>query len=188
MTRIPLADPTRLTPAQQRVAADIRAGPRGEVRGPFLALLHSPETASRLQQLGEHLRFGGVLPQKLKELAILVAARHWSCAYEWSAHRAIAEREGVRPAVADAIAAGRPPEGLDQAESEVFEFCAALHRTKNVSDAALAAVTRRFGEAGVIELTAICGYYALLAMVLTVAAMPPLAGGPTLPPPGEGAA
>jgi 4-carboxymuconolactone decarboxylase len=181
-TRIPLVDPARLSPEQERVAADISSGPRGGVRGPFLALLHSPETASRLQRLGEHLRFGGVLPQRLKELAILVAARHWSCAYEWAAHRPLAEREGIAPAIADAIAAGRCPEGLGEAESEILEFCTALHRTKNVPDAALEAVARRFGETGIIELTAICGYYATLAMVLNVAGVEPPEGGPRLPP------
>jgi len=176
-TRIPLDDPARLSAEQERVAAEIRSGPRGGVRGPFLALLHSPETASRLQRLGEHLRFAGVLPQALKELAILVAARHWSCAYEWSAHRPLAEREGIPPSVADAIAAGRQPEGLGEAESEIYEFCTALHRTRNVPDAALAAVARRFGETGAIELTAICGYYAMLAMVLNVAGIEPLEDG-----------
>jgi 4-carboxymuconolactone decarboxylase len=182
MTRIPLVDPARLSPEQERVAAAIRSGPRGGVRGPFLALLHSPETAERVQRLGEHLRFGGVLPQPLKELAILVAARHWSCAYEWAAHRPIAEREGIAPSVADAIAAGRRPEGLGEAESEIYEFCTALHRTKTAPDAALAAVARRFGETGLIELTAICGYYAMLAMALNVAGIEPPEGSPGLPP------
>jgi 4-carboxymuconolactone decarboxylase len=180
MTRIPLPDPAQFAPEQERVAADIRSGPRGEVRGPFLALLHSPETASRIAKLGEHLRFGGVLPPALKELAILVAARHWSCAYEWSAHRPLAERAGIRPATADAIAAGRTPADLDEEESVVYRFCTELHRSTNVSDATLAAA-QRFGAPGIIELTAICGYYAMIAMVLNVAGVEPSEGGATLP-------
>jgi 4-carboxymuconolactone decarboxylase len=182
MTRIPLPDPARLSPEQERVAADIRSGPRGEVRGPFSALLHSPETASRVQTLGEHLRFGGALPQALKELAILVTARHWSCAYEWSAHRPIAEREGVGPAIANALAAGQRPAELDDLQTIIYEFCSELHRAKNVPDRILEAATQRFGSSGVIELTAICGYYAMIAMVINVAGILPPAGGSALPP------
>jgi 4-carboxymuconolactone decarboxylase len=181
LTRIPFPDAARLSPEQERVAADIRSGPRGSVRGPFLALLHSPETASRVQRLGEHLRFGGVLPQRLKELAILVAARHWSCAYEWAAHRPLAEREGVAPETCEAIAAGRRPVWLDEEQAIVHAYCTELHETKSVSDATVAEALRRFGPQRLIELTAICGYYSMLAMVLNVSGVEPSAGALSLP-------
>ena len=70
--RFPKLTPEQMTPAQREVAAEITAGPRGEVRGPFIALIHNPELAGRLQKLGEHLRWKGKLPPKLKELAVLV--------------------------------------------------------------------------------------------------------------------
>ena len=54
--RFPKLTPDQLTPAQREVAAEITAGPRGEVRGPFIALIHNPELASRVQKLGARTR------------------------------------------------------------------------------------------------------------------------------------
>ena len=56
MSRFPKLTPEQMTSAQREVAAEIAAGPRGEVRGPFIALIHSPELARRIQSLGEYLR------------------------------------------------------------------------------------------------------------------------------------
>ena len=60
--RFPKLTPETMTPAQREVAAEITAGPRGEVRGPFIALLHNAELARHVQRLGEHLRWKGKLP------------------------------------------------------------------------------------------------------------------------------
>ncbi|MBN3522231.1 carboxymuconolactone decarboxylase family protein, partial [Algoriphagus lutimaris] len=80
--RFPKLTPEQMNAAQRAVAAEITAGPRGEVRGPFIALIHNPELASRVQKLGEFLRWQGKLPPKLKELAVLVTARRWTCQHE----------------------------------------------------------------------------------------------------------
>src|SRR5258705_6410552 len=66
-----------MTGAQRKVYRDIASGPRGGVRGPFNALLRSPELADRAQKLGEWVRFRSSLPERLKEFAILVTARYW---------------------------------------------------------------------------------------------------------------
>ena len=78
MTRFPRLTPDAMTPLQREVAAEISAGPRGEVRGPFIALIHNPALARRVQQLGEQLRWGTKLPPRLLELAVLVTARRWN--------------------------------------------------------------------------------------------------------------
>jgi 4-carboxymuconolactone decarboxylase len=87
MARFPALPPERMTDAQRRVHESIAAGPRGGVRGPFNALLRSPELADRVQRVGEYLRFNSSLPARLNELAILVNARFWGSRYEWWAHR-----------------------------------------------------------------------------------------------------
>ncbi len=78
----PLAEGA-MTPAQARVTKDIAQGPRKTLRGPFVPLLRSPELADRVQKLGLYFRFETKLPKPLKELAILVTARHWGAQYEW---------------------------------------------------------------------------------------------------------
>ena len=170
--RFPKLTPEQMTSAQRAVAAEISAGPRGEVRGPFIALLHNPDLASRLQKLGEHLRWRGKLPPKLKELAVLVTARRWTCQHEWLMHSKLALEAGLGPAIVESIQKGAEPRSLSEDEKAVHDFCRDVHATGRASDAAFAAIERRFGLEGALELVALNGYYTLMAMVLNTAGLP----------------
>jgi 4-carboxymuconolactone decarboxylase len=158
--------------AQRKVYQDIASGPRGGVRGPFNALLRSPELADRAQKLGEYVRLKSSLPARLSELAILVTARHWSAQYEWHAHHAFALKAGLAPQIAADIAQGRRPAGMKDDEAAVYAFCKELHESKFVSDATYAAALQQLGERGVVELIGVSGYYTLVSMVLNVERAP----------------
>jgi 4-carboxymuconolactone decarboxylase len=158
--------------AQREVAAEIAAGPRGEVRGPFIALIHNPELARRLQKLGEYLRWEGKLPPRLKELAVLVTARRWTCQHEWLMHSKLALEAGVRVDVVDAIAANREPSSLSEEEDAVYTFCREVHATGRAGDDSFIAIKERFGLDGALELLVLNGYYTLMAMVLNSAGLP----------------
>jgi len=170
--RFPRLTPETMTPQQQEVAAEIAAGPRGEVRGPFIALIHNPELARRLQKLGEHLRWQGKLPPKLKELAILVTARRWTCQHEWVMHSKLALEGGLAPRIVEAIKQGKEPSGMSQEEKAVYTFCREVHATGQAGDESFKAVEKLFGLDGALELIAINGYYTLMAMVLNTAGLP----------------
>ena len=170
--RFPKLAPDAMTPAQREVAAEISAGPRGEVRGPFIALLHNPELARRIQRLGEYLRWEGKLPPRLKELAVLVTARRWTCQHEWVMHSKLAQEAGLAAAVLDAIRQGKEPRDLSDEEKAVYAFCRELHATGRAGDAVFAAAKERFGLDGALELIALSGYYTLMAMVLNTAGLP----------------
>jgi 4-carboxymuconolactone decarboxylase len=88
---------------QREVARAIAAGPRGEVRGPFIALLHHPALARHLQSLGEQLRWKSKLPPHLVELAVLVTARRWTCQHEWLIHEQLARKAGLELAIIDGL-------------------------------------------------------------------------------------
>lgn len=153
---------------QKNVYQSIASGPRAGVRGPFNALLRSPELADRVQKLGEYLRFNSSLPPRLNELAILVTARYWGAQYEWYAHHLLALNAGLNPAIAADLAQGRRPAGMNTEETVVYEFCTELHRNKSVSDTAYQAALKLFGERGVVDLIGVSGYYTLVSMVLNV--------------------
>jgi 4-carboxymuconolactone decarboxylase len=170
--RLPPLAPERMTPEQRRVAEGITGGPRGALRGPFPAMLRSPEVADRFQRVGEYLRFNSSIPKDLNEFAILITAREWSAQYEWYAHHILAMKAGLSPALAEAVAEGRRPEGMTEDQRIVYEFCTELHGTRFVSDATYGAAKARFGEGGVIDLVAVSGYYVAVAMTLNVAQVP----------------
>jgi 4-carboxymuconolactone decarboxylase len=79
-----------MTPAQKKAAAELAAGPRGGVRGPFVPLLRSPELMDRLQKVGEYLRYQGSLQTRLNEFVMLIVARQWSQQFEWFVHYPLA--------------------------------------------------------------------------------------------------
>lgn len=158
-----------MTAEQRRVAQGIASGPRGSwQRGPFKALLRSPEIADRIQKVGEYVRFQSSIEPRLNELAIILCARKWTAQYEWYAHRRLALEAGLRPEIADAIAEGKRPDGMQEDERIVYDFAHQLLHTGQVSDAAFAAVAQRFGERGVIDLIGALGYYTIVSFVLNV--------------------
>lgn len=164
--RLPPLPADRLTAAQREALDELAAGPRGSAVGPFPVLLRSPLLMTRLQKVGEYLRFSSPLDRRLFEMMILVVARHWDQQFEWSFHQPLALEAGLDEAVADAIAAGRRPERMDEGESVVWDLLAELHRDRDVSDATYERAVRALGEEGVVELVGAAGYYTTLAMVM----------------------
>jgi 4-carboxymuconolactone decarboxylase len=169
--------PETMTPEQKEVADRIMAGPRKGMRGPFSALLRSPDLADTAQKLGEYVRYKTSIPPRLNELAILLTARHWTAQYEWYAHRRLAMQAGLSPDIADAIAEGKRPAALSPEETIVYNFCHELLDTGQVSDASYKAVIDKFGERGAVDLIGVTGYYSLVAMVLNVDRVPIPDGG-----------
>ena len=167
--RMPRIPPEKMTEAQKKAAAELAAGPRGQLRGPFIALLRSPGLMAPLQKVGEYLRFQCPLDRRLAEFATLIAARFWSQPYEWQAHHAHAMKAGLKPEIAQALAEGRRPTGMAEDEEIVYELLTESLHNKSVSDATYARAVAKFGEAGVVELVGIAGYYLLLAMILNMA-------------------
>ncbi len=170
--RLPPLPPESWTPAQRESAEEVINGPRGALISPFVPLLRSPELMQHAQRMGEYLRYRSSIGLRLSELAILITAHHWEQPVEWAIHAPIAEREGVSAACIAAIAAGQPPAGLPDDEQLVYEFCTALHQQKSVPDPVWARAISLWGEQGAVDLVAINGYYAFLAMVMNAAQTP----------------
>jgi 4-carboxymuconolactone decarboxylase len=168
-TRLPPIPPAELTPEQKLAVDELVAGPRAAVIGPFVATLRSPELTRRLQRLGKYLRYHAAIPEKLREMAILLTAREWRQGFEWDVHAPLAATAGLSAAAIDAIAEGRTPESMDRGETLVHDVFTELHRTHAVSDATYEGAVHEFGEQGVVDLIALFGYYTTLAMVMNVA-------------------
>src|ERR1044072_3314642 len=84
-----------MDPAQKRVHDQIVSGKRGRFGGPFQLLIRAPGVCEHAAPLGEYLRWGTSLPDRLSELAIITTARFWRAQYEWYAHAPLAEQAGV---------------------------------------------------------------------------------------------
>lgn len=172
MSRISFPIPEQMDEAQRRVHDKVVAGRRGKIVGPLRAALHSPELADRWQAMGEFLRYNTSLPPLLSELAILVTGRACQSPFEWYAHRLEAEKIGMAPEILDALLDQRMPEGVDGDQAAVIRFAQELNQYNSVSDATYANALARFGARTVVELTALVGYYTMVAMTLNTHEIP----------------
>jgi 4-carboxymuconolactone decarboxylase len=113
-------------------------------------------------------------------MAIIMTGRKWTAQYEFYAHRKLAIDSGLKSTICDAIATGERPQGMQDDEAEVYDFCTELLTRGHVSDRNYDRIKHRFGERGVIDLIGAVGYYSLVSMVLNVDGVPLPAG--ELPP------
>ena len=175
MARLPQVTRESL-PLEDRKHFDYVAGSRGEVRGPFLVLLNSPDVAERIAHVGTYIRFENTLDPAMRELAILTVARNWDCQYEWTAHQPIAESEGARAEAIAAIRDRTAPEGLTTEEATVFNYVNALLQRGRIPDDVFRRAADTLGTRSVTDLTATAGYYSMLACALNAAQIEPEPG------------
>ena len=171
--------PGDLNPRQKEVADAIQSGPRGGgLRGPFNALLRSPDLCDLVQRVGAYVRYSSSIPAALNEMAICMAGRKWTAQYEFYAHRKLGIDAGLNPAILDAIAEGTVPANMSADETIVYNFVTALLSNGSVPDAQYAPALARFGENGIMVIVGAVGYYSLVSMVLNVADVQLPAGEP----------
>jgi 4-carboxymuconolactone decarboxylase len=170
--RMPPIPAEKWTDAQKKAAEEITSGPRKELVGPFIPLLRSPEFMSRLQKVGEYLRFNTKLGSNISEFIILLIARQWTQQFEWYSHESLALKAGIKEETIKSLAEGQRPATMTPDEEMIYDYIAELRLHQSVSDPAYAKIVNRFGEQGVIDITGLSGYYTLLGMLMNVARTP----------------
>ena len=166
MSRIATVDKREdLAPENQKVY-DTIAQSRGVVGGPWPALLHSPELAARTAHLGSYIRFESTLDHKIVEFTALVAARELDCKHEWAAHVGHAQKAGISMETIRAVYEKKGVETFFVEDAQIVSFVREIIHSHRVSEATFQAIYGRFGERGMVELTATIGYYAMLACTL----------------------
>jgi 4-carboxymuconolactone decarboxylase len=158
----------QMSPAQRTMVEHLLAGERAGTSGPFNVFLRSPEMGDAAQQLGAQIRFHSSLAPRIREMAILLTARHWTAQYEWYAHKRLALQAGLKSDVVDAIAAGKRPAAMQADEQALYTFETELLDTAKVSDATFRIGVNAFGERGVVDLIGLVGYYHLVSLALNV--------------------
>lgn len=170
--RLSLPPMDRLDDAQRAAAQALIDGPRKAVYGPFVPLLRTPVLLERVAQLGETLRFHSALSTDVRELVTAQVAQRVGNQFEWVMHAPLAQAAGVQAEVIEALRLGQSLAGLPPALQAAHDFCAALLATHEVDDATYARTLQHFGEAGVVELSTLIGYFAMVSWLMNVARTP----------------
>jgi 4-carboxymuconolactone decarboxylase len=130
----------------------------------------------RIGATGEALRFQGTLPDSTREFVILLVARETGNQFEWQTHVPLARRAGCPQQVIDAVADGRYPHDLEPRSRIAADFAIELMRRHGTSDETYRIVLETFGQPGVVELTALVGYFTMVCWIMNVARTPGPAG------------
>jgi 4-carboxymuconolactone decarboxylase len=171
--RMPPIPADKMTDAQKKAVVDYKAIRNTDLTGPpWSVLLRVPDLVVPSLQLRLHNLQHSALSPKLTELAILIAARHWTNSYEWNAHHTLAVKAGLSTDIINAVSDGRRPDRMADDEAILHDFCMELLNNGSVSDATYERALAKFGEAGVVEAAGLQGYYTYLAMVMNVARSP----------------
>lgn len=172
--RMPALAMESMDVAQKVAAQELIDGPRGAVFGPFIPLLRSPDLMSRLQKVGEYIRFHSALETRINEFVMLIVSRLWTQQFEWRMHYPLALKAGVAVEVLAALAEGRRPVGMREDEQIAYDVCEELMRTHGLSDCSYQQAVAQFGERGVIDMLGLVGYFSTVSMIMNVARTPPM--------------
>jgi len=156
---------TELSPRQQEISDRISSR-HGGTRGPFLVWLRSPELCEKVEALGAYCRFESSLDMRLRELSLLIAARHFDAQYSWNAHVGKAVDLGIDAESLRALAANEEPSFASHDEQVLYQFSTEILRDHFVSDDTFARALAEFGEQGLVDLIGSLGNFSMLAMLL----------------------
>ena len=181
MPRIDTVNGKADVPAEHQALAEHVLKVFGGIRGPMSVLMHNPQLARPLMDVGDYFRERSVVPAKLRILAILVAARERQGAYVWAAQVNAARRAGIAEDTIDRIRKRAPLASYPQEEREVIAYAEQLMRTNRIEQATFDALKSRYGAAWLIELTTAMTYYAMLSNVVSAFEVAVPAEGDKLP-------
>jgi 4-carboxymuconolactone decarboxylase len=181
MPRIePISDKSQVAPEHQHVVEGVLKV-FGALRGPHSVLLHSPALDEHALNLGNYFRYNSVVKSPEKELAIITGVRERDCLYVWAAQVGAGRRAGLREEAIAVVKERREVDGLEPHEKEIITYVRQLLRKNRVDQDVYDALVARYGAQWLIEMTAVVGYYGMLAGVVNAFEVPAPADGDVLP-------
>lgn len=172
MSRLPDLSTDTMNEEQKSAYAIIRPGQTGAVQGPSSAWMRSPGICERFGWFISYMRHDSPVPARLVELAILITVGHWNSEYPWARHEPLARAGGLGDDVIAALAGGKRPEFSNADEEAVYNFAVELRERHSVEDATYNAALEHLGEQGLVEMVALLGFYATVAMTVNAFEIP----------------
>ena len=162
MARLPAVSATD-SPEIAEVFAEIAAA-RGFVANAFKLLAHSPEALKHFARLGAYNKYQSSVPLRLRELAILCAAR--GVPYAWSHHSTLAVQAGIARSAVDDIGAGRAPAAFPASEQAIARYVQEMFAPGSVSDATFAELARHYSPRQITDISLAAAYYRALGTMV----------------------
>jgi 4-carboxymuconolactone decarboxylase len=168
MPRLPMPSDTEGFPEETRAAVRHILKTRHSMPPPSSDLTYAGQAGGLLSDLVDHLRYHTSLTAAETELAICTSARASDADFIWGGHVRLGLQAGTREAALHAVDTHGPLDGLTADEALLIRFGRELLESPQVSDDTCNAVRARYGEQGLLELTAVMSVYTMHAAILRV--------------------
>ena len=168
MPRLPMPSDTDAFSEKTRAAVRHIQQTRTSTPPPSSYLTYAGQAGALLSDLVEHLRFHTSLTPAETELAICTSARASNADYIWNGHVRLGLQAGTREEAINAVDTYGPLDDLTEDEALIIRFGRELLESPRVSDDTFNAVLARYGEQGLLELTALMSVYTMNASILRV--------------------
>lgn len=168
MPRLPIPSDTEEFAEEIRAAVRHILQTRKSMPPPSSYLTYAGQTGALLSDLVENLRYHTSLTDAETELAICTAARAADADYIWNAHVKRGLQAGTREEALHAVDTHGPLDDLTPDEALIIRFGRELLEAPLVSDDTFDAVQTRYGNKGLLQLTALMSVYIMNATILRV--------------------
>jgi 4-carboxymuconolactone decarboxylase len=139
---------------------------RGSISRVFQVMLHTPDVAERVANIGAFILYETILPPAVRTLTWLIAAREFDCNYVWTASVDAARAAGVADGLIARLENGKLATDITGAEKALFDFCHQLLRgNHHVSETTYRAAVDHFGMPATVQIAATIGYIVMLSFV-----------------------
>jgi alkylhydroperoxidase family enzyme len=142
-------------------------GPRGGVFGMYESLLHHPELADKVSDLGTYFRYNSLLPDDIREVAILAIARAIGAPFVWEKHVQPALAGGVKQAEIDILLTNDlASEKLPDKYQWAWHIARHIAMQEEIPEQLQQSAIETYGLKEYVELVALCGFYRFIATIV----------------------
>jgi 4-carboxymuconolactone decarboxylase len=176
--RLSFIPPAELTPEQRPLYDDMKAGITAKyaafttirddaaILGPWSAWLHEPELGVAIWGVTKAMTRFKHLPDRVRQIVILVVGSRFRAAYEIYAHTVVAKSAGVTDDQVLAILAGRRPRDFAESEDLAYVAATALLQGGVLASPIYEKALALFGQHGLNELIYLVGHYCFVSITL----------------------
>ena len=115
-------------------------------------------------QLGQYCRYGSLLTEKQRELAMAVALR--DVHYGWSHHAPLARAAGITEEQLALIREGRTPRDLDANDYALCDYTFEITACRRVPPRVAEALHRHFKPRQIVDIALLTSYYMAVAALV----------------------
>lgn len=162
-TETPVAE----MPQDMKQAYDLTLSLRGLVPGPHKIWLANPALSRTIVPTGAYFQTESTLTKAEIEIATNVVNGHWRAAYANYEHEIIGIRQGgLEPEKVEALIAGLPTSFDDARQQVVYELASTLAAARVVPRGLFRRARDLLGEAGIVDVTALMGWFTTVSLTL----------------------